>query len=151
MIDVGGPRMLRAAAKNFAHVDARLPAGRTTSACSPSCASDGEVSPRDAAAARGRRLLDSRAAYDAAIAAWFGERDEPFPDLLVSAFDKRLDLPYGENPHQRGRLLRSSAAPARSSCRASSSSHGKRALVQQPERPERGAAARCASSRCRPA
>jgi phosphoribosylaminoimidazolecarboxamide formyltransferase/IMP cyclohydrolase len=40
------------------------------------------------------------AAYEAAIAAWFVESDE-LPETLVPAFDKVLDLAYGENPHQR--------------------------------------------------
>jgi phosphoribosylaminoimidazolecarboxamide formyltransferase/IMP cyclohydrolase len=41
------------------------------------------------------------AAYDAAIAAWFAEREPRFPDLLVLPFAKVTDLSYGENPHQR--------------------------------------------------
>src|SRR5206468_9029592 len=40
------------------------------------------------------------AAYEAAIATWFAER-ETFPDTLVLALEKVLDLSYGENPHQR--------------------------------------------------
>src|SRR5436305_14335183 len=40
------------------------------------------------------------AAYEAAIATWFAER-ESFPETLVLALDKVLDLSYGENPHQR--------------------------------------------------
>src|SRR5439155_14472180 len=40
------------------------------------------------------------AAYEAAIAGWFAER-EPFPDSLVLSLEKVLDLSYGENPHQR--------------------------------------------------
>jgi phosphoribosylaminoimidazolecarboxamide formyltransferase/IMP cyclohydrolase len=39
------------------------------------------------------------AAYEAAIARWF-HRDEPYPDGIALAFDKALDLSYGENPHQ---------------------------------------------------
>src|SRR5204863_5627309 len=41
------------------------------------------------------------ARYDTAIARWFQERREGFPLLMVRAFEKMLDLPYGENPHQR--------------------------------------------------
>jgi phosphoribosylaminoimidazolecarboxamide formyltransferase / IMP cyclohydrolase len=40
------------------------------------------------------------AAYEASIAAWFMDR-ETFPDRLIPAYEKLLDLPYGENPHQR--------------------------------------------------
>src|SRR5256714_10648420 len=41
------------------------------------------------------------ARYDTAIARWFAERQEEFPQLFVRAFEKVLDLPYGENPPQR--------------------------------------------------
>src|SRR5205823_9401356 len=41
------------------------------------------------------------ARYDTAIARWFAEKAEDFPPLLVRAFEKVVDLPYGENPHQR--------------------------------------------------
>src|SRR5207248_9716934 len=41
------------------------------------------------------------ARYDTAIARWFAEKQEDFPPLLVRAFEKLTDLPYGENPHQR--------------------------------------------------
>ncbi|MGH8303033.1 MAG: bifunctional phosphoribosylaminoimidazolecarboxamide formyltransferase/IMP cyclohydrolase [Steroidobacteraceae bacterium] len=41
------------------------------------------------------------ARYDTAIARWFQEKREDFPPLFVRAFEKVLELPYGENPHQR--------------------------------------------------
>jgi phosphoribosylaminoimidazolecarboxamide formyltransferase/IMP cyclohydrolase len=41
------------------------------------------------------------ARYDTAIARWFQEKREDFPPLMVRAFEKVLELPYGENPHQR--------------------------------------------------
>src|SRR6266404_9476011 len=98
MIDVGGPSMLRGAAKNFAHVVA---------VCRP----DRYGFVLDELERRGEVSLDTRrelaaeafattAAYEAAIAGWFAER-ETFPETLVLAFDKVLDLSYGENPHQR--------------------------------------------------
>ena len=98
MIDVGGPSMLRGAAKNFAH-------------CAPLCRPErygfvldelresGELSPetrRELAA----ETFATSAAYEAAIATWFSEREE-FPETLVLPFEKVLDLSYGENPHQR--------------------------------------------------
>jgi len=99
MIDVGGPSMLRGAAKNFAH-------------CAPVCSTDrypaivaelrdaGELSlatRRDLAA----EAFATTAAYETAIARWFGDV-EAFPETLVTAFTKVTDLRYGENPHQRG-------------------------------------------------
>ena len=98
MIDVGGPSMLRGAAKNFAH-------------CIPVCRPDrygfvlDELESRGAISLETRRELAAEAfattaAYEAAIATWFAER-ESFPETLVLALDKVLDLSYGENPHQR--------------------------------------------------
>jgi phosphoribosylaminoimidazolecarboxamide formyltransferase / IMP cyclohydrolase len=97
-IDVGGPAMLRAAAKNHAHV---------VPVCRPAdyepvlveLRAAGELSPRT------RRTLATRAfattaAYDAAVARWFAP--EPLPDRLVLSFSKRAYLRYGENPHQIG-------------------------------------------------
>ena len=99
MIDVGGPSMLRGAAKNFAH-------------CAPVCRPErypelleelrrsGELSlaTRRALAAE---AFATTASYETAIARWFGDV-EAFPDTLVTAFSKVTDLRYGENPHQRG-------------------------------------------------
>ena len=98
MIDVGGPSMLRGAAKNFAHV-------------APVCRPDqygfvlDELRRDGAVSLATRRELAAEAfattaAYEAAIAAWFAE-PEPFPPTLVLSLDKVLDLSYGENPHQR--------------------------------------------------
>src|SRR5207302_5065646 len=41
------------------------------------------------------------ARYDTAIVRWFQEKREDFPPLFVRAFERVLELPYGENPHQR--------------------------------------------------
>src|SRR5207249_10523176 len=97
-IDVGGPSMLRGAAKNFAH-------------CAPVCRPDQYHEVLEELRARGELSLETRrrlaaeafahtAAYEAAIATWFNARDE-FPGSLVVSLDKVLDLAYGENPHQR--------------------------------------------------
>ena len=94
-IDVGGPAMLRAAAKNHQHVlvvvspadyDATLAALRND-----------QVTPE----LRRRFAVNAfahTAAYDAAIAGYLSE--EPFPATLPLAFHKAQDLRYGENPHQ---------------------------------------------------
>ena len=94
-IDVGGPAMLRAAAKNHQHVlvivspadyDAILAALR-----------DDRVTPE----LRRHLAVDAfrhTAAYDAAIAGYLSE--ELFPATLPLAFHKAQDLRYGENPHQ---------------------------------------------------
>jgi phosphoribosylaminoimidazolecarboxamide formyltransferase / IMP cyclohydrolase len=98
MIDIGGPAMLRAAAKNFAHV-------------APVCRPERYGELLDEIREDGDLLLDTRrrlaaetfsvtAAYEAAIAKWFTD-PETFPEALLPAFDKELELAYGENPHQR--------------------------------------------------
>ena len=98
MIDIGGPAMLRAAAKNFAHV---------VPLCRPdqySAVLEQLRVTADVPLEMRRRLAGEAfaytAAYEAAIAAWFGDR-ETFPQALIPAFEKVLDLAYGENPHQR--------------------------------------------------
>ena len=97
MIDVGGPSMLRGAAKNFAH-------------CAPVCRPDRYSSVLDELRESGELSLDTRralaaeafattAAYETAIARWFDI--ESLPETLTLAFTKVADLRYGENPHQR--------------------------------------------------
>jgi phosphoribosylaminoimidazolecarboxamide formyltransferase/IMP cyclohydrolase len=98
MIDVGGPSMLRGAAKNFTHV-------------APVCRPERYGFVLDELRANGMLSLETRrelaaetfsttAAYEAAIATWFSDR-EAFPDTIAVALEKVLDLSYGENPHQR--------------------------------------------------
>ena len=99
MIDVGGPSMLRGAAKNFAHV-APVCRPEQYESVLAELREDGDLSlatRRDLAA----EAFATTAAYETAIARWFGDV-EAFPKTLVTAFDKVLDLRYGENPHQRG-------------------------------------------------
>ena len=131
MIDVGGPSMLRAAAKNFAHVAAVCRPRASTTTCWPSCAS------RSARSRRGgrspREAFAATAAYDAAIAAWFGEGDS-FPATLTLAFEHVLELAYGENPHQRAAYYAERGAP-HAPARAGGADPRQRALVQQPQRP----------------
>jgi phosphoribosylaminoimidazolecarboxamide formyltransferase/IMP cyclohydrolase len=101
MIDIGGPTIARAAAKNFAHV-AVVSRIEQYGFVLDELRQTGEVSEET------RRLLAGEAfattaAYESAIAAWFADR-EAFPETMTTTFVKVLDLPYGENPHQRGAL-----------------------------------------------
>jgi phosphoribosylaminoimidazolecarboxamide formyltransferase / IMP cyclohydrolase len=99
-IDIGGPTMIRAAAKNFGFTavvvrpesyDAVLQELR-----------DGEnrlsLTTRENLAAE---AFAYTARYDTAISRWFAEKQGDFPHLMMSAFEKVTDLSYGENPHQR--------------------------------------------------
>jgi len=99
-IDIGGPAMIRSAAKNHAHVvvltePAHLGAVRA----------DIEAHGGTTPALRRRLAAEAyarTAAYDAAIAAWLARQiGEAFPPRLAVAGALRQTLRYGENPHQR--------------------------------------------------
>jgi len=113
MIDVGGPTMVRAAAKNHAHVGVVV--------------DPADYGPVLAEMGAGGRLSDSTrarlaraafahtAAYDAAIVSWFDaetaaaagkETAEVLPPTLHLALERAQDLRYGENPHQQGARYR---------------------------------------------
>jgi phosphoribosylaminoimidazolecarboxamide formyltransferase/IMP cyclohydrolase len=99
MIDIGGPSMLRGAAKNFANVAPVCRPKRYESVLSELRKSgDLSLATRHTLAAE---AFATTAAYEVAIARWFGDV-EAFPATLVTAFNKVTDLRYGENPHQRG-------------------------------------------------
>jgi phosphoribosylaminoimidazolecarboxamide formyltransferase / IMP cyclohydrolase len=98
MIDIGGPAMLRAAAKNFVHVAPVCSRARYGPVLEE-LRLDGDLS------AQTRRELAAEAfahtaAYEASIAGWFADR-ETFPPRLILSLEKDRDLAYGENPHQR--------------------------------------------------
>jgi phosphoribosylaminoimidazolecarboxamide formyltransferase/IMP cyclohydrolase len=105
LIDVGGPTMVRAAAKNWAHVGSVVdPADYP--AVLEELKRDGVLSDD-----LRRRLAASAfahtAAYDAAIANWFAERvTDELPATVHLALEKAQTLRYGENPHQRGARYR---------------------------------------------
>ncbi len=97
-IDVGGPAMLRAAAKNHQHV---VPLCRSADyeVVLAELRAHGEVTP-ETRRALATRAFQTTASYDAAVARWFG-RDDDFPETYVPVFDRVTELSYGENPHQR--------------------------------------------------
>jgi phosphoribosylaminoimidazolecarboxamide formyltransferase / IMP cyclohydrolase len=99
MIDIGGPAMLRAAAKNHAHVVPVCRPGDYDEVLSELRASGGTVS-LETRRRLARSAFTRTAAYESAIARWFQQRDE-LPETFVPAFDRIHELAYGENPHQR--------------------------------------------------
>jgi phosphoribosylaminoimidazolecarboxamide formyltransferase / IMP cyclohydrolase len=103
MIDIGGPSMLRAAAKNFAHV-APVSDPAQYAAVLAELRERGAVSPETRQALAATAFACS-AAYEAAIARWFAE-GEGLPETLSLAFEKVQDVTYGENPHQRAAYYR---------------------------------------------
>jgi phosphoribosylaminoimidazolecarboxamide formyltransferase/IMP cyclohydrolase len=103
MIDVGGPSLLRAAAKNFAYV-APVSDPKQYGAVLEELRSRGALSD-ETRAGLAAEAFACTAAYEASIARWFGE-GEGLPESLTLAFEKVQDLAYGENPHQRGAYYR---------------------------------------------
>ena len=97
LIDIGGPTMVRSAAKNhkwvgivtspdqYEEVGAAIAAGGL----------DDDLRRKLARAAFYRT-----ASYDAAIVSWFGRRDGELPERMVLTLDRVAALRYGENPHQ---------------------------------------------------
>ncbi|HKY33134.1 MAG TPA: bifunctional phosphoribosylaminoimidazolecarboxamide formyltransferase/IMP cyclohydrolase [Candidatus Polarisedimenticolia bacterium] len=105
MIDIGGPAMLRSAAKNHAGVvvvadPADYPA------VLEQLQRSGDVAP-EVRRALAARVFSLTASYDAIIASYL-ERSATgaFPATLCLPLRKRADLRYGENPHQRAALYR---------------------------------------------
>ncbi len=102
LIDVGGPALLRAAAKNHARVIAVTRPQDYGDVLDELRAHAGECSLETRRRLAGIAFATT-AAYEAAIARWFGE-DEQFPQTLIPVFEKVRDLAYGENPHQAAAL-----------------------------------------------
>jgi phosphoribosylaminoimidazolecarboxamide formyltransferase/IMP cyclohydrolase len=96
MIDIGGPSLLRGAAKNFAYV---APVCRPEQYDPVLAELAGGGLSRETRRALAAEAFALTAGYDAAIARWFAE-GQYFPDQLTLAFRKVADLAYGENPHQ---------------------------------------------------
>ena len=101
-IDIGGPAMIRAAAKNHDHVAVATEPGQYAAIIAALRNGGTSLALRRqfAAAAYART-----ASYDAAIAAWFAARQgKDFPARMAVAGSLRQTLRYGENPHQRAAL-----------------------------------------------
>ncbi len=100
-IDIGGPALIRAAAKNHARVAVVTSPDQYEQIIDEMGAGGGELS-----IALLRRLAGAAyqrtARYDAAIADYFASREDDFPEAILMGFDKHLEVSYGENPHQRG-------------------------------------------------
>ncbi|MDO8502401.1 MAG: bifunctional phosphoribosylaminoimidazolecarboxamide formyltransferase/IMP cyclohydrolase [Gemmatimonadaceae bacterium] len=98
-IDIGGPTMLRSAAKNFESVTVVVDPADYARVLATFEANDDDVELRRLLA---EKVYAHTAAYDSAISRWFAcERAEQFPDRTVLAIDRAQTLRYGENPGQR--------------------------------------------------
>jgi phosphoribosylaminoimidazolecarboxamide formyltransferase/IMP cyclohydrolase len=112
-IDVGGPAMLRAAAKNHAHVAVLVDPSDYGEVLAALDAGGTDFAFRQRLAAR---AFAHTARYDTMVADWLaraaGLPSSPFPTALELRFVKKLDLRYGENPHQRGAFYADAAPQA---------------------------------------
>ena len=102
-IDIGGPSMLRSAAKNFESVAVVTDPASYDDILKEMRAHDGATT-RDTRAKLALDVFRTTSAYDTAIAAWMGKQLEDegeFPSQKVIRLTKRQDLRYGENPHQK--------------------------------------------------
>jgi phosphoribosylaminoimidazolecarboxamide formyltransferase/IMP cyclohydrolase len=109
-IDIGGPSLVRAAAKNFESVGVVVRPGSYAGVIEELRAQGGLS--RETRLALAQEAFAHTASYDAAIAGWFSAPDDDrLPDFVGLAYSKVGDLRYGENPHQRGGLYTSAGGP----------------------------------------
>ncbi|MFH8623790.1 bifunctional phosphoribosylaminoimidazolecarboxamide formyltransferase/IMP cyclohydrolase [Streptomyces vietnamensis] len=100
-IDIGGPSMVRAAAKNHPSVAIVTSPERYADVLAAVQAGGFDLTARKRLAAE---AFQHTAAYDVAVASWFADdyaaADSGFPDFLGATYERKNVLRYGENPHQ---------------------------------------------------
>ncbi len=99
-IDIGGPTMIRAAAKNHAGVAVVTDPGDYEPVLEELKAGGGELK-IETLRALATKAFHRTAHYDTVIANWFSETEGDFPGHILRDYEKVMDLNYGENPHQR--------------------------------------------------
>ncbi|HEV2078554.1 MAG TPA: bifunctional phosphoribosylaminoimidazolecarboxamide formyltransferase/IMP cyclohydrolase [Allosphingosinicella sp.] len=104
-IDIGGPSMVRSAAKNHAHV-AIVTDPSDYSELIAALDSSGGATSYDLRKRLAAKAFSATAAYDAMISSWFSFADQQqrFPDMLPLIMNRSEELRYGENPHQKAAL-----------------------------------------------
>ena len=130
-IDIGGPSMIRSAAKNHARVTVVVDPDDYARVVAL-VESEQEI-PVGLKAELAAKAFTHTAAYDGAIARYLTSRDlegneQRFPGTLAMTFEKVYDLRYGENPHQAGAFYRDRRAADGSLARAESLDIGKKEL-----------------------
>ncbi|WP_280447760.1 bifunctional phosphoribosylaminoimidazolecarboxamide formyltransferase/IMP cyclohydrolase [Nocardia cyriacigeorgica] len=104
-IDIGGPSMVRAAAKNHPSVGVVVDSGDYEQVLSAVRAGGFTLAERTALAAK---AFQHTANYDVAVASWMtsvlAPGTERFPDWIGGSWDRAAVLRYGENPHQEAAL-----------------------------------------------
>lgn len=108
-IDIGGPSMLRSAAKNFEYVTVLSKPAQYARFLEAFAANHG-ATPRDLRARLAAEVFTATSRYDATIAAYLSRAPEAtFPSLLDVSYVRVEELRYGENPHQAAALYRTFA------------------------------------------
>jgi phosphoribosylaminoimidazolecarboxamide formyltransferase/IMP cyclohydrolase len=107
-IDIGGPSMVRAAAKNHPSVSVVVSPSAYDEVRTALAAGGFTLSQRKRLAAR---AFSHTAAYDVAVASWFADEyapdDQTWPDFTGATWERSAVLRYGENPHQPAALYTS--------------------------------------------
>ncbi|MFJ2878576.1 bifunctional phosphoribosylaminoimidazolecarboxamide formyltransferase/IMP cyclohydrolase [Streptomyces sp. NPDC086796] len=103
-IDIGGPSMVRAAAKNHPSVAVVTSPERYADVLTAVKAGGFDLTARKRLAAE---AFQHTAAYDVAVASWFAADDSGFPDFFGTTYERENVLRYGENPHQPAALYTS--------------------------------------------
>jgi phosphoribosylaminoimidazolecarboxamide formyltransferase/IMP cyclohydrolase len=98
MIDIGGPAMVRAAAKNFRGVAVVVDPGDYAEVLSALESGSGVV-PEELRRRLAAKAFQHTQSYDSAVAGWLGGQT---PGRLSLELDRTMELRYGENPHQSG-------------------------------------------------
>jgi phosphoribosylaminoimidazolecarboxamide formyltransferase/IMP cyclohydrolase len=112
-IDIGGPSMVRAAAKNHPSVAVVVDPGKYEDVLAAISAGGFTLAERTSLAAQ---AFQHTASYDVAVASWMTstlvESDSQFPEWAGASWNRTAVLRYGENPHQAAALYEDPAAPA---------------------------------------
>jgi phosphoribosylaminoimidazolecarboxamide formyltransferase / IMP cyclohydrolase len=110
-IDIGGPTMIRAAAKNSGYAAVVVDPADYEGVVGELRSGQGRLSLTTRERLRAKAFACT-ARYDAAISSWCATRAfEGFPPTWTTAYEKVMDLRYGENPHQRAAFYAEAGAP----------------------------------------
>ncbi len=103
-IDIGGPSMIRSAAKNHKFVVVVVNPERYAGLMETMKSNNGSIS-KDVSRALAAEAFSRTAVYDGAISTWFDSQiGVAFPEKMAISAERKTQLRYGENPHQRASL-----------------------------------------------
>ncbi|WP_217587882.1 bifunctional phosphoribosylaminoimidazolecarboxamide formyltransferase/IMP cyclohydrolase [Lentibacillus saliphilus] len=121
-IDIGGPSMLRAAAKNYASLTVVVDPSDYEDVLNDLAKDTNDLQARQRLAAK---VFTHTAHYDALIAQYFNDQiGNVYPNTYTVTYEKSSKLRYGENPHQEAAFYQAPLAPAHSLAQAEQL-HGK--------------------------